>query len=711
MSRHSPAAVRRWQATLIIVVFMVAVAGAAVAGWWYARESSPHPGPIVLVAVDGPVPAGRQSADGGNDATPSIDALTADAVVFDRAYTHSPLTLPANASLLSGQLPFEHGIRDDSGFTLDENVRSLAALLRNRGFETGAAVSSFLLRPESGIAQGFTFFDSQLTDVPPGEAPTVERDAAETTSAATAWMSARRGDRYFLFVQVDDAGADATVGRLVAELKERGLYDQATIVLTADRNSTDAGSLLGEASLHVPLLVKQPDLEGAGRRVEVPVQHIDVVPTILDLVRAPIPSGLRGRSLRAILGDDTDTLPDPLIYAEALGGQLRLGTAGQYALFDSQHWYTRGAREDLVALDPEPAVNQADEGDVLTRMRTALDRLVEGRGLIAPPRIAEPDEDRFTALGYLGGTPFISGRPVMLTPEEESIAGQMHRSAALLLAQGKYAEALDQLRGITRAHPDLTIVQYQTGSLLVRAGRLPEAERAFRALGERDPDNPYVALALADVLLRTGREDDASTQLSLAIALAEHHDGRARAAAHQLAALVALAGGDDEGAIEHAAAVERNDPKLPMTAYVAGRQAHAAGRYEDALASFEKASQSLVQNQRAFEGVNWYVGDTFVRLDRAADAEKAFRDELRAFPRHIAAYTSLAMLYHASNRPDAVKETADALVTAVPTPEGYDAAARLWVGVGDSASAAALRTSARTRFRGDPSLALLQRKR
>src|SRR5688572_16228794 len=162
MRQPRPARVRRWQATLITTLVLVAVAAAAGVGWWYARESPPHQGPIVLISVDGisasELPAyGAQRTD-----TPAIDTLAAEAVVFERAYTHSTQTLPAHASMLSGRLPVDHGVRDDAGFVLSPEVRTLPELLRSRGFNTGAAVSTFLLRPESGIAQGFMFFDGEL---------------------------------------------------------------------------------------------------------------------------------------------------------------------------------------------------------------------------------------------------------------------------------------------------------------------------------------------------------------------------------------------------------------------------------------------------------------------------------------------------------------------------------------------------------------------
>ena len=710
MSRQSPAVTRRWQATLIVSVFAAAVAGAALAGWWYARESSPHQGPVVLISVNG-LARNALPASGDSGASPSIDALAADAVVFDRAYTHSPLMLPAYASLMAGQLPFEHGVRDEAGFTLNESTRSLAELLRNRGFETGASVSSFLLRRESGMAQGFSFFDSELPETPPGVTPAIERDGAETMDAAAKWLRSRRGHRYFLFVQVDDAAAETTVSQIVTELKDRDLYDQATILMTADGGASSSDVSLNDGSLQVPLLVKQPGSEGAGRHVAVPVQHIDILPTVLDLVRAPIPSGLRGRSLRDVLGGDAITLPDQPIYAESLAGRFRFGATGTFALINSRHRYVRDDREELVELEPETAASSSSEApDEAERMRTELDRLLEGYPVGAPAQVPDEDEERFAALGYLGGAPLTETTPTPMTADEEAAVAQLHRSAALFVAHKQYAAAIDRLREITRVHPLMALVQYQAGTLLQRSGRLAEAENTFRAVATIEPDSPYVQIALADVLLRLGRDQDASDRAALAVALAEHQDGPARASAHGAAAMVAVAREQGERAREHAEAAERDDPEMPMTSYVTGRLAYAQGEYESALTSFEATARALSENDRVLEGVQWYLGDTLARLNREADAEKAFREELHAFPRQIRAYSSLAMLYHAASRPDEVKETLDTLVVAVPTPEGYDAAARLWVTVGDPTFAAALRTDARTRFRGDPSLVLFQRR-
>jgi tetratricopeptide (TPR) repeat protein len=247
--------------------------------------------------------------------------------------------------------------------------------------------------------------------------------------------------------------------------------------------------------------------------------------------------------------------------------------------------------------------------------------------------------------------------------------------------------------------------------LLARAGRFREADRAFRETAALQPDNPYVRIAMAKTSLRAREYEAARETAALAVALAERHSDRALVAAHEMAARTALAQSDSVAAELHAATAQAEGATLPLLPYVRGRIQHEEGNYEAALAAFEEAAEAERDSARPFEDLHWYLGDTLARLDRSAEAETHFRDELRAFPRSIPTYASLAMLYRASNRERNVAEVIEELLDAAPTAEGYATAARLWTTLGDRDRAAAVRSDARARFRGDPSLALFERSR
>ena len=102
--------------------------------------------PVILISID-TLRSDHLPAYGYSGvSTPNLDAFRADAILYERAYSHCPLTLPSHASMLTGLLPADHGIRDNIGFMLADDVPSLPALLKSNGYATGAAVSATGLR-------------------------------------------------------------------------------------------------------------------------------------------------------------------------------------------------------------------------------------------------------------------------------------------------------------------------------------------------------------------------------------------------------------------------------------------------------------------------------------------------------------------------------------------------------------------------------------
>ena len=89
--------------------------------------------------------------------TPAIDRLRSDSILFEHAYSHCPLTLVSHASVFTGLLPADHGIRDNLGYDLNPKVKTMAELLKSKGYATDGAVSAIVLRGETGIKRGFDF--------------------------------------------------------------------------------------------------------------------------------------------------------------------------------------------------------------------------------------------------------------------------------------------------------------------------------------------------------------------------------------------------------------------------------------------------------------------------------------------------------------------------------------------------------------------------
>jgi arylsulfatase A-like enzyme len=695
--------------TFILFLAGLCTTLAAVGGWRYARASSPLSGPIILISID-TLRADHLPPYGYTQVkTPAIAALAADGVVFERAYSHSPQTLPAHTALLSGRLPSENGVRDDEGAVVKAGERMLPQMLRDRGYATAGVVSTPLMRKETGIGQGFEFFDPpSLTDArtsfgvagPPSLTGTRSsfgvagppsltdartsfgvagppsltdartsfgaagagggsRDGAESEKIAERWLASHGSTRAFLFLHLDEprapyappdrfseyapydgeiAYADEIVGRLVKYLKSHQLYDRSTIILLSDHGEglgdhgeEEHGLFVHEEAIHVPLIIKQESNTSPGRRVSDVVQHIDLVPTILDLVKAPIPWGLRGRSLKPLL--EGTGRPDPVsVHSESLYGRTHFG------------W------SELTALTSDRA---------------------------PAPVSAEPLAD----------------------PAKKSEIVNTYRQAVSLAADGRWREAIPLLQTILRDDVEMAQVWRLLNTVASRIDRQDDALNACWYWIGLKPEDPAAYLAAAATLVRLKRLDEAREQATVAADIAPERDRRSRASAHELLARIALAKHDPELAREEAALARKADPGFPFPQYIEARLLYDQGRYEEALPLFEQAAAELKKpGASPIAELHFYMADVLTRLDRVGEAEAEFLEELGTFPQNLRARSALAMLYHTGGRSEEATTAVSDMVRAIPTPDGYAAAARLLTTFGDRRQAEAVRAEGRRVF-------------
>ncbi|HEY7291441.1 MAG TPA: sulfatase-like hydrolase/transferase [Vicinamibacterales bacterium] len=725
---------RPFRYTLILVVVALAVALAAAGGWRYARASAPVSGPIVIISID-TLRADHLPVYGYTKVkTPAIDALAADGVAFERAYSHAPQTLPAHAALFSGRLPFETGVRDNVGFTIKNGERLLPQMLHDRGFSTGGVVSAFVLRKETGIAQGFDYFDG---DMPAAANDTsiaqVQRDGAVSEALAEKWLNGLGTGRAFLFLHLYEphkpytppdrfaqyapydgeiAYSDEIVGTFIKYLKAHQLYDRSTIILLGDHGEglgdhgeQEHGLFVYEEAIHVPLIIKQESNVGAGRRVKDLVQHIDIVPTVLDFVKAPIPGQLHGRSLKPLL-EGTGTLPPAPVYSEALYARYHFGWSELTALTDERYRYIKAPREELYDLerDPHERTNIADDkSQARQAMRTVLDQVAAGATIQAPSAVTADARERLQALGYVGasteaasGTTALAPGDELADPKDKRDILERYRAAVDLAGERRFPGAIALLQQILRSDPGMADVWAQLASFALRVDRYDQALDAYKHYIVLKPAEPQPYLGAAGALLRLRKYADAREHAELAAQVAGDKDPRAAASAHEMLARIALIQKDAETARAEARRAEDADSTMPMTAYVEGRILYDQGRYGDAMPSFEQAIAELRNpGSRPPPELYYYAGDTLARLERYHDAEVAFDEELKRFPLNNRARVGLAMLYQANGRPDAAEQAIKDMVRITPTQDTYALAARLFTMFGNRQGADAVRAEAR----------------
>jgi arylsulfatase A-like enzyme/Flp pilus assembly protein TadD len=678
--------------------------------WWSPRATAPANGPVILISID-TLRADRLPAYGyAKVRTPNIDAFAAQGVLFERAYAHAPQTLPAHASILSGDLPFEHGLRDNIGFTLAPGRWSVQGALRERGWPTAGFVSAYVLRAQTGIGQGFDTYDSELPAAS-GEMSIgqVQRPGEATVTAAGEWLARRDpAQPFFLFLHIYEphkpytppqrfasyepydgevAHADEIVGRFLDRLRALDLYDRATIVLLSDHGEglgdhgeQEHGLFLYQETIRIPLIVKLPGAR-AGRRVATPVQQIDIAPTIADLAGTGKPAAARGRSLKPLL-DGTGTIPDAGIYAEALYSRYHFGWSELYSLTDTRYRLIRAPRDELFDLERDPHESSsvaAERPQVRQAMRAALEALIKDASIGAPAAISDEDKQRLAALGYVGGG---SSAALALPgdslpdPKDKVKVLERYRRAVDLAGALKYDAAVTVFREVLAEDPEMTDVWLQLAEVQVRRGSLPDAIAAYREVITRKPRDPGSLIGISSALLRSGQLDAARQHAELAVSVAP-------AGAHELLAKVALSAGDAATARREAALAQQADAMLPMPAYVDGLLLYNQGKYAEALASLRRAKDTLHGRTVQMNDLNYYIGDSLARMERYHEAEPYLLDEVRLFPHNTRARAGLAMLYRAMGRNADSERAIEELLRVSPTPEARVVAAQLWTMFGE----------------------------
>ncbi|HQR68566.1 MAG TPA: sulfatase-like hydrolase/transferase, partial [Thermoanaerobaculia bacterium] len=500
--------------------------------------------PVVVVSIDtlrsDHVPAyGYRGVE-----TPALDAFRKDAILFERAYTHVPLTLPAHASLFTGLLPAGHGLRDNAGYRLKAGVPTLAELLKKAGYRTGAAVSAVVLGAGTGLSRGFDFYEDSIEPTEPNQPQSRVQRAGDRTAARLAEWIGRGGDApIFAFLHLYEphapyepkepfrsryanrydgeiATADAILGEFVAFLKGKGLYDRALVVILSDHGEglgehgeAEHGVFVYRSDLQVPLLVKLPGSGGAfplaGTSAAAPVQISDVFTTVglaLALPGFAPPEGTVSL-LDAAAGK---TPPDRRVFAESLYPRLRFGWSDLASLIDGS-WQLIGAPKVEfydVAKDPGEKSNVA--ADKPGPFRSMSIELEKRRGAFeAAAAVSAEEAKKLASLGYLTGSASAPSGPLADPKDEIALLADLDELRGRALA-GRPEEALGAIRRILEKNPRMLDVWETYAQILRDRGRLEEALAARRKMVERSP--PEATLPLlggANLCLDLGRTDEA----------------------------------------------------------------------------------------------------------------------------------------------------------------------------------------------------------
>jgi arylsulfatase A-like enzyme len=329
------------------------------AGLWLAlRPRAPRRPNVVLITIESLRTDHVGCYGGARPTTPELDALAQEGVVYERAHAVTSWTLASHASLFTGLYPSAHRAERPLS-RLDEKHRTLAEILAAAGYQCGGVVSGPYLRRPHGLHQGFAFWDERPSSLDmaqshddvtnPEMLAGVERFLERLDPDRPFFLFAYFWDPHFdylppapydrQFVGADDEPVDVRdyeaeepvradirpaqldyvraqydgeirwtdehLGRLLASLRARGLWDDTLIAVTADHGEEffEHGHKghkhnVYQESVHVPLVVKYPGAGPRGRDGRL-ASLVDVLPTVLEVTSVADPLARAGRSLLA----------------------------------------------------------------------------------------------------------------------------------------------------------------------------------------------------------------------------------------------------------------------------------------------------------------------------------------------------------------------------------------------------------------------------
>jgi tetratricopeptide (TPR) repeat protein len=506
--------------------------------------------------------------------------------------------------------------------------------------------------------------------------------------------------KYPLLYDGEIARADEIVGHFVRFLKERDLYDRALIVLLSDHGEglndhgeDEHGVLLYREAIHVPLMVKLPRGRRRGETATAPVALVDVFPTVAALLDLPAPPGLAGASLAAALQGAAPST-SRRIYSETLYPRLHLGWSDLASLIDARDHYIHSTRAELYDVVADPGEKTDLAAGLPPSFRSMRAEILGMARPLQAPGASDPEQvQKLASLGYIGAKSADLDARDLPAPRDRIGAVAQLKAGFGAMHANDYAEAVDVFGKLLKAEPGMTDVWQMYGESLMKVGRDADALAALQQAARLSPYNPQVLMALSDYYFEIGNYAEARRH-----AEAAGHAGST--SPYDNLARIALAEGNLTEAEREARAALAKYPMRRIPHLILARVLHDKHDYPGALAEIALASRKQGDEMGLLQNLNFLKGDSLARLGRAAEAEAAFRQEIADFPSSTAARSSLAMLYASEGREAEARQTLDALVRDVRSPDAYFAAIRTYEILGDPRTAAGLRAEQRKIYPG-----------
>lgn len=660
--------------TLVVFLFFSKVKKSPVS---QLKKNGPYN--FILISVD-TLRADRIGCYGFNDiSTPTMDLFASKGIKFENCIAQTPLTLPSHTSLLTGTYPTFHGVRDNGGFLVPEQLTTLAELFKDAGYQTAAFVASYVLDSKWGLNQGFDFyFDSfDLSKYKTISLGNIQRPAGEVIDEVLAWFESRGKEKFFTWIHLYDphtpyeppspfreqypgrpylgeiAYTDYQLERLWRYLEKNDLLSDTIIVFASDHGESlgehqesTHGFFVYQAAVHVPLIFITPENELQGLSSSPVVGLVDIMPTIVEIAGLSLPAEAQGESLLPLFRDSRDNKTrDKFMYTETFYPRFHYGWSELKSIQDKRYKLIVAPRLELYDLqeDPNELHNLVDNYPGITRdMVNMIEKFIEetskGAYEIDYTHIDEETRQKLTALGYIGSftkDPDIEGRKLGDPKDKIRVFNSLSEAKELGL-QGQFDRAVSLVESIIEDDPEVIDAYFTLGNIYYRAREFDKALESFHQALKRNPTEIFTIINIANCHIMKGEFTQAEEFLLEKLPVVPPDSQ-----------VYFILGNVSYALKKYDEAEKYYKECLRLNPSSASAYSSLGGIYviKDRLKEAEESLKKAQKINPKLERLHYYFAQLHEKRNELTQAMEAYKKELEIMPHNFRASFNLARLY------------------------------------------------------------------
>jgi tetratricopeptide (TPR) repeat protein len=562
----------------------------------------------------------------------------------------------------------------------------VAQALQAKGYDTAAVVSSYVLDRSWGLNRGFNLYydafkGSSFLENDPG---LVERKAGASVDEALKWLRQTRTKPFFLWLHLYDphsgyeppepfrtrfadspydgeiAYADRELNRVIAYLKQRGLYDRTLIILASDHGESlgehgekEHGFFVYHSTLHVPLVVKPP-LSSAIRahHVSDPVPIMGIAPTILSTLKLHDPIEQQFETESLLTAGNSNSAP---VYSESFYSFSSFGWSPVRTVNERSYQFIESPKPELYDLrnDPEEKKNVIAEqpavGSVLGQeLKNLVLRYAPHEAPEGGTQLDAEAVQKLRAWGYMAYRSPVSAEALsagLSDPKDKILDFNTLLDGVDAGKRGELDLERKLLSQVQESNPGMYLIPFLLGEAELKASDWKAAQAALERSLKLNPNFDQAMTALARAFHQQGMDEDALQWVEKAI----QGNPQNLRAWYQKGWISVKA--DPDGAM---AAFERAleiQPGFAMAHRDLGIMLLQKGRYSDAATHLKQAADLGLAHPRLYN----FLGIAYSRTGRYQDAVKVYTKALDKEPDFAEAHLNLSYVYEKLNRPQSAR--------------------------------------------------------